>query len=181
MVGCSFGGLILSMLETKRLIIRPFVEEDFEMLCALRSDAEVMKYIGLEYMTPEKIADRLRFYIQSQKRHGFSLSAVILKETDEMIGWAGLQYLDSTDDVEVGYGFDKPYWGKGFATEAAAAWLRYGFEEAGLERIVAVAMPENRGSRHVMEKLGMRYEKNAFHYGYLLVYYAVTRHEFLNL
>lgn len=166
------------MIETERLIIRPFVEEDFETLCALRADKEVMKYIGLEYSTPEKVADRLRFYIQSQKQHGFSMCAVILKETNEMIGWAGLQYLDGADDVEVGYGFDKPFWGKGFATEAARAWLQYGFEKIGLKRIVAVAMPENRDSRHVMEKLRMKHEKNSFHYGHLLVYYAIEKSEF---
>ena len=68
--------------------------------------------------------------------------------------------------------------GQGYATEVAAAWLRYGFEEANLARVVAVADPENAGSRRVMEKLGMRYEKNERHYGKDCVFYAISREEF---
>jgi ribosomal-protein-alanine N-acetyltransferase len=89
-----------------------------------------------------------------------------------------LQPLEDSGETEVGYGFDKPFWGQGYATEAAAAWLRYGFETAGLARIVAVAIPENTASRHVMEKLGMKYERDATHYGHECAFYAITREEF---
>jgi ribosomal-protein-alanine N-acetyltransferase len=106
------------------------------------------------------------------------MSAVVRKSDDVFIGWGGLQPLEETGETEVGYGFDKPYWGQGYATELAAAWLRYGFEEAKLARIVAVAIPENTASRHVMEKLGMRFERNATHYGSDCVFYSITREEF---
>jgi ribosomal-protein-alanine N-acetyltransferase len=112
------------------------------------------------------------------ERYGFSMSPAIRKSDGAFVGWGGLQPLEESGEIEVGYGFDKPYWGQGYATEIAAAWLRYGFEEARLARIIAVAVPENTASRHVMEKLGMRYEKNAMHYGHDCVLYAITREEF---
>lgn len=168
------------MIETERLIMRPFVEDDFDALCKIRSDLEVMKYMGgVESTKPKKIRERFDYYLEHQKKYGFAVSAVILKETDELIGSAGLQRLDDGEEIEVGYGFDKPFWGKGFAGESAKAWLHYGFGNLGLERIVAVAIPENIASRHVMEKLGMTYKKNTMHYGSECVYYAITKEEFL--
>lgn len=168
------------IIETERLLLRPLVKGDFETLCKLRSDEEVMQYMGgAEFAKPEKILERLHHYIDHYKKHGFAVMAVILKETNEMIGSAGLQYLENTDDVEVGYGFDKPFWGKGYASEAAKALLNFGFEKCGLEKIVAVAIPENKASRHVMEKLGMTYIKNKIHYGSDCVYYSITKDEFL--
>jgi len=77
----------------------------------------------------------------------------------KLIGWCGLAFLDKTEEIEIGYGIAKEYWGRGFTTEAATASIRYGFEEARLNRIVAVAMPENITSRRVMEKIGMKFEK----------------------
>jgi ribosomal-protein-alanine N-acetyltransferase len=68
----------------------------------------------------------------------------------------------------------KSYWGRGLATEAAEAALRFGFEIAKLERIVAIAKHENIASRRVMEKLGMKYEKDAYYYNNDVVYYSIT-------
>ena len=167
------------MIETARLLLQPFVEEDLATLCKLRSDPEVARFIGgVEYSRPEKIGERFRYYLEHQQQYGFAVSRVALKETGEIIGWAGLQHLDKTEEIEVGYGFDKPHWGRGYATEAAMAWLHYGFTVLGLARIVAVAVPENVNSRRVLERLGLRYEKNVRHYGFECAYYALSKDEF---
>lgn len=168
------------MIETERLIMRPIVEDDFDTLCKLRSDEDVLRHIGgTEFGKREKIAERFRFYIEHHKEYGFGTNLVILKETNEVIGWAGLQHLDGGSEIEVGYGFDKPFWGKGYATEVAKALLHYGFENLNLNKIVAIAIPENTGSWRVMEKLGMKYVKNDFYYGFECVYYSITKEEFL--
>ncbi len=73
---------------------------------------------------------------------------------------------------------DTPYWGKGLATEAAQASLRYGFEALKLDRIVALAYPENLASQRVMEKIGMHYEKTADYHGITAVWYAITANQF---
>lgn len=156
--------------------MRRFTLDDLDELVRLRSDPEVMRYIGKQ--SREKVEQRLRYYISHYESHGLGMWAVIHKRTGAMIGWCGLVFLDGTQEVEVGYGVARDYWGQGLMTEAARASLRYGFEKLGLERIVAVAMPENSASRRIMEKLGMRYEKMAHHYGHELVYYAIRRGEF---
>lgn len=96
-----------------------------------------------------------------------------------MIGTSGLQPLEDTGEFEVGYNLSEKYWRQGFGYECAMAWLKYGFETAGLERIVAVADPANTGSWRIMEKCGMKYEKTEKHYGMDCVYYAISRSEFL--
>lgn len=167
------------VIETERLLMRPVTRDDLPTLLRFRADPEVSRYLGgPEMSTPEFIARRLEFYLDCHERRGFGMCALLRKPDAEMIGWSGIQPLEDSGEVEVGYGFARPFWGKGYATEAAAAFLRYGFETVGLPRIVAVASPENAASRHVMEKLGMRYEKNARHYNTDCVLYAITREEF---
>ncbi|MBV9211813.1 MAG: GNAT family N-acetyltransferase [Acidobacteria bacterium] len=167
------------LLETPRLLLREFTMEDLDELAALRSDPLVMKYIGEQ--SREKVTKRLRYYISSYEQHGFGVWGVMLKGETKLIGWCGLMFLEETPEVEVGYGIAKDYWGRGLMTEAAAASLNHGFNTVGLERIVAVALPENTASRRIMEKLGMKYEKNTHHYGFDCVYYAVTRDEFKSI
>jgi [ribosomal protein S5]-alanine N-acetyltransferase len=84
------------------------------------------------------------------------------------------------DEVEVGYGMSKEFWGRGIGLECARVWLEYGFKKANLERIVALAEPENIGSWRIMEKLGMKYEKMVEHFGLECKFYAISRDEFLN-
>lgn len=168
------------MIETDRLIIRPFTTDDLGKLIEMRSDPDVNKYLGgTRLQNPGSIAKRLNVYVSTQEKYGFSACAVLWKETGEMVGWGGLMPLEESGDIEVGYGFIKRFWGIGLGTELSRAWLEYAFNDAGLERIVAVAVPENFASRHIMEKVGMRYEKNAIHYDEDCVFYAITRDEFL--
>ena len=167
------------IIETERLLMRPPTRDDLPALIRLRSDEDVSRYLGgREMQTPELLDKRLDFYISCHARYGFAMGALISKADGEMIGWGGLQPLEETGEIEVGYSFAKAHWGRGYATEMAAAWLRYGFETANLARIVAVAAPENTASRRVMEKLGMRYEKNERHYNSDCVFYAIARSEF---
>jgi len=167
------------MLETPRLLVRPFFESDLDWFLALRADAEVVRYLGGPLNTPEFAAKRLKYYIDHHAQHGYAMGVVSLKPSAAPIGWGGLQHLDDGDEIEVGYAFARAYWGRGLATELAEAWLRFGFDRLGVDRIVAVADPENTASQRVMEKLGMRYEKRYTHYGMETVYYAVSREAFL--
>jgi RimJ/RimL family protein N-acetyltransferase len=167
-------------IETDRLRLRPLTFADLPVLQRFRADDEVSRYIGGAAMqSPEAVARRLQFYISCHERYGFGMSAIISKADDEMIGWGGLQPLEDSGEIEVGYGFAKDFWGQGYATETAAACLRYGFEQAGLARIVAVAIPENVNSRRVMEKIGMKFEREAVFYSSTCVLYAITRAEFV--
>jgi ribosomal-protein-alanine N-acetyltransferase len=176
-------------IETERLRLRPFTLEDLPALSSMRAREEVSRYLGTSALqTPEFVQMRLRAYLECYRLHGFGPAAVLEKSGGEFIGWSGLQPLEfgwngelsakAGREIEVGYGFDTPHWGKGYATEAATASLRYGFEEAGLQRIIAVASLENKASWRVMEKLGMKYETTEPHYGSVCVVYAISREEF---
>lgn len=168
------------MFETERLIFRKFVDDDLALLIEQRSDPDVNKYLGgTKLQNPEALATRLQFYISCYESHGFGMCAMLWRPTGEMMGSAGLQPLEGTNEVEVGYSLIKEFWGKGIGTEAARGWLKFGFTKAGLDRIVAVSNQENWASRHIMEKLGMEYEKTEFHYDADCAFYAISKEKFL--
>jgi ribosomal-protein-alanine N-acetyltransferase len=153
--------------------------DDLDALVKLRSDDEVVKYLGGDRVkTREYNEQRLHFYLDSYKKIGVGMCAIIWKETGEMIGTSGLQPLGETGEIEVGYALIKKYWRHGIGFEVAQAWLDYGFNQMNLPKIVAIAHPDNTGSRRIMEKCGMKYEKTEAHYGILCVFYAITREEF---
>ncbi|MBK9162955.1 MAG: GNAT family N-acetyltransferase [Acidobacteria bacterium] len=166
--------------ETERLAFRAFTLDDLPLLIEQRADPEMNRYLGgPERQNTEAITKRFRFYISCYESHGFGMCPVIWKETGEMIGAAGLQPLVGTDDIEVGYSLIPEYWRRGLGLESARAWMDLGFGVHGLERIVAVAHPENAGSRRIMEKLGMTYEKTEEHYGEDCVFYGISRETYL--
>jgi ribosomal-protein-alanine N-acetyltransferase len=170
------------MIETERLKFRPFTADDLPWLIEMRSDPDVYRYLGgTKLQNPEALAKRIQFYIDCYEKFGFGSSVMIWKETGEQIGSAGLQPLEDTGEIEVGYNMKKAFWGRGIGTEAARGWLDHGFGPGGLERIVAIAIPENRASINIMEKLGMTYEKTEDHYGSQCAFYAVSREKYLAL
>jgi RimJ/RimL family protein N-acetyltransferase len=168
------------VLETTRLRLRPPTMLDLEDFCRLTSDPEVMRYLGKGVRTREETQAVLAAAIEHWDRHRFGLWVVEDLREETFLGRCGLRYFQDTPDVELSYSFGRPTWGKGIASEAARASLQFGFGRLHLERIIAIAMPENTGSRKVMEKLGMHYEKNATYFGFDHVYYAISRAEFGN-
>lgn len=167
------------MIETPRLILRPLTRDDLDAFASMNGDAEVMRYIGDG--KPQSRAQtqmRLNAIIEHREQHRFGLCAAIEKATGEFVGFCGLQFLDNTSEVEVGYRLAKRFWGMGLATEAAGATLRYGFDELGLDRIVAVVHPENVASQWVIQKIGLKYVKDARFYNTDVEYHAITRQEF---
>jgi ribosomal-protein-alanine N-acetyltransferase len=168
------------MLETERLLIRPYTHDDLEELIEMRTDPEVYRYLGgPARQNRVEITKRLDFYMQCYEKLGFGMSAMIWKENGETIGGCGLQPLEDTGEIEVGYSLKKDYWRRGIGYECAHAWLKYGFETAGLERIVAVCSEENIGSWRIMEKCGMTCEGMKTAYGMECKFYAISKYEFL--
>lgn len=168
------------MLETERLIIRKFTPEDLDWLIEMRVEPSINKYLGGTRMqNPEAITKRMQFYLDCYEKFGYGQCAMIWKETGENIGASGLQPLEDSGEIEVGYSLLEKFWRMGIGYECAQGWLEYGFETAGLERIVAVADAANTGSWRIMEKCGMSYEKNAEFYGMQCKFYAISKDEFL--
>ena len=147
------------LLETERLILRRFTEADADHLFDLDNDPEVMRYINQGVPTPreviqEKILPQFLDYDESLPSFGFF--AAIEKASHDFLGW--FVFRSTTDDhrqVELGYRFRRVAWGKGFATEGARALIDKGFDELGVERVIATTYQDNLASRRVMEKVGM--------------------------
>ncbi|HMA01056.1 MAG TPA: GNAT family N-acetyltransferase [Gemmatimonadaceae bacterium] len=167
-------------LRTERLVLRPLVLADIEWYARFAGDADVMRFIGRAGpLTREQAEERLARYVRCWAEHELGMFSVRLRDDEQApVGWGGLQPLDGTAEIEVGYAFEKPAWGRGFATELASVVVQWGFEERRLDRIVAVASAENAASRRVMDKLGMRYEGMRPVYGQDSVYYSLTPEAF---
>ena len=151
-----------TIIETQRLRLRKITFEDKDVMFRLYSDPEILRYTG-EPLTKsvEEMERAITARIKSYEDEGFGRWATILKENNQFIGWAGLKYLPEFDEIDVGYRFFQEYWGKGIATEASRAVLDYGFNQLGIEKIIAIAMKENKASIRVMQKIGMEFDKYA--------------------
>lgn len=151
-----------TLLETERLILRCISLKDKEEMYQMYTNAAVHKYTGeplIESM--EEMERAIQTRIINYEKYGYGRWATILKDGMQFIGWAGLAYLPEFDEIDIGYRFLPKYWGKGYATEVSQAILTYGFDNLQLERIIAIAMNENKASIRVMEKIGMHFDKYA--------------------
>jgi ribosomal-protein-alanine N-acetyltransferase len=169
-------------IETERLLLRALTPEDAEDYhAAVAADPDVMKYLPGGVPRPfERTLQSIAFFEQTWRDAGLSGLGVVVKAENRLIGQCGLIRIpgspDDAPEVEVFYAIAKAYWGQGIVTEAARAMLAYGFTQAGLERIIAVAAPQNTASRRVMEKLGMQFEGiTSQYYNADLAYYSLTR------
>jgi ribosomal-protein-alanine N-acetyltransferase len=146
-------------IETERLLLRPFRHDDAEPLHAIWGNPAAARFGGA-YRRPETVEDTRRYLVPilaGQAERGYASWAVVERAGGRLIGDCGLFPADDAGpDVELAYGLAPDVWGRGYATEAARASLRAGFEELGLERVVADVDPSNRASVRVLEKLGMR-------------------------
>jgi RimJ/RimL family protein N-acetyltransferase len=166
-------------IETERLRMRRYVLEDADEHLRIISAPEFLRHMGPQFRpTRDKVLFGYGRIAEHWLRMGYGEWALELKGEGRLFGYCGLRHLVPTDEVELFYGADPAYWGRGLVTEAARAALRYGFGRAGLARVMAVTDKENRGSRRVMEKCGLRYERDDFYFGVPVVYYALNRGDY---
>ncbi|GAB5416568.1 MAG: GNAT family N-acetyltransferase [Crocinitomicaceae bacterium] len=166
----------LPTLETERLLLRPFRIEDVPSWYIINKDPEITRYTGDGgVVSKEEIERRIREHVLGDySKYGFGRWAVVHKENDELIGFAGLKYMPDLDVVDLGYRFKQDYWGQGIATEASRASLKFGFETLGLTQIVAYILPENVGSEKVLKKLNFSFVRSIVEEGELEHEYVLT-------
>ncbi|MDO7854372.1 GNAT family N-acetyltransferase [Hymenobacter convexus] len=156
--------------DSARLHFRPLTAADAPGMFALDSDPAVHRYLGGVggQMVTElaQSTDTIAFIQAQYAAVGIGRWAVLRRETDEFMGWAGLKLVagpvnGQRDFYDLGYRFRPQFWGQGYGSEAAQAWLEYGFQTLRLPRICAYADAENAGSRRILTKIGLR-ESNEF-------------------
>ena len=144
------------ILETERLILREMCQSDFPLLCKHLQDEEVM-YAYEHAFSDAEVQEGLDKQIQNYNQYGFGVWAVILKENKELIGHCGLsmQPCEDRELLEIGYIFQKAYWHKGYATEAAIACREYAFDKLNADEVFSLIRVNNIASQHVAQRNGM--------------------------
>ncbi|MDE6763330.1 MAG: GNAT family N-acetyltransferase [Oscillospiraceae bacterium] len=151
------------MLETERLYLRKLTQSDFASLCKILRDEETMYAYGGAF-DDGMARDWLDKQLARYNEYGFGLWAVVLKETDEIIGQCGLTMQDwnGREVLEIGYLFQKKYWHNGYATEAAKACKEYAFSKLGAEEVCSIIRDTNTASQNVALRNGMKKQNEIF-------------------
>jgi len=160
-------------LETSRLVMREFREEDGEGMYQLNFDPEVIRYTGDDpFVSIEAARDFIRQY-DAYRRFGMGRLTLLLKNSLEYVGWCGLKYDPDSTETDLGFRLLKKFWSKGYATEASLRSVEHGFKDLKIEKIIGRAMRENIASINVLKKTGMVFEKEFEAHGGICVQYCI--------
>lgn len=152
------------ILETPRLLLREMRYEDAQALFDMDCNPNVHTYL---WQKPVVHIDEVHAYIdmvrQQYNDNGIGRFVAIIKETNELIGWTGIKFVNdhiengNTNFYDYGYRLNEKFWNKGYATEASIAWLDYGFNQMNIKEMNAYTHAENRASNHVLQKVGFNF------------------------
>lgn len=162
-------------LETDRLILRMFREEDFEPYARFCADPDVMRYIGGQPYSRLEAWRHMAYMIGHWQLRGYGHWAVEEKASKQFIGRLGFLNPEGWPGFEIGWTLGKEYWGKGFATEGAHRALKYAFEEMGKLHVISLIHAENLASIRVAERLGEQVEGQTTIMGIPVLIYGIDR------
>jgi len=164
---------------TDRLRLRPFQPDDLDALHAFFTQREVRRYLlDDELVSRQWVAEEISGSIASFKRYGYGQWAVFLDQAVPLIGFCGYRFFHQPVELQLLYGIEPGHWGRGLATEAARAMVRFGFEQLDFKSVVASTDAPNTASVRVMEKAGLSFEKRLVIDGLDTIYYSLSRPEF---
>ncbi|MET9958418.1 GNAT family N-acetyltransferase [Streptomyces sp. NPDC006326] len=154
----------MTEIRTPRLLLRRWTDDDVVPLSEINADPEVMRWIGDgSTLDPEQTADEIERWEEEWDEEGFGVFAVELLASGELIGAVGLSVPEFLPEVLPAVGISwrlgRPFWGQGYASEAAHATLEFALQDRGLDRVVAINRAGNEESENVIRKLGMVSER----------------------
>ncbi|TQK44050.1 RimJ/RimL family protein N-acetyltransferase [Streptomyces sp. SLBN-118] len=175
----------MTEIHTPRLLLRRWREDDLAPMAEINADPQVMQWIGDgSVRDAERTAEDIERWEEEWDEEGFGLFAVELLASGELAGFVGLSVPAFLPEVlpavEIGWRLGTPYWGQGYASEAAAATLEFALTDRGLERVISIARLGNDASENVMRKLGMHLDRETTHpvSGFPLHVYAIDLTEY---
>jgi RimJ/RimL family protein N-acetyltransferase len=176
MTNPAYAGPVIPELVTERLLLRGLQESDLDAYAAICADAEVRRYLGDGRPLERPAAWReIAIFLGHWDLRGFGQWAVVERASGEFVGRAGLWQPEGWPGLEVGWVLGRPYWGHGFATEAAGASLELAFGTLGARRVISLIRPDNRRSIRVAQRLGERYDRQVALSGTVHHVYAIDR------
>lgn len=163
-------------IETQRLILRDFQPADVSELAPILNNPQVMEFSPTGILSASQTKEKIDSFINSYQAMGYGKWAVVYQETSELIGYCGIsiEQIDDVDEREIGYRLAPQFWGIGLATEAASAAIQYGREQLRLPYIMGVAERKNKASIRILEKLGMKYQKETMFDGIMMDVYRLN-------
>ena len=170
------------ILETSRLILRPFAADDLDSMSELMANKDFMRF-SMGPMTREQVQGFLD-KVSGWDRDGLpSQFAMILRSSGTLAGYCGFFHheVDGKMEIEIGYRLQRDFWNRGLATEAARAVRDHGFRDLKLEYVISLIHPDNQASRRVAEKNGMTLERETTFRGFPTFVFAITRKEWMRL
>jgi RimJ/RimL family protein N-acetyltransferase len=162
---------------TERLLVRRYRREETELIGRLMRDRRV--FFWQTRPVTDRDIDETMEHILDLDPCSFGWFAAFRRGDGDFVGGALLQPLPGTDEIEIGYHLVPQHWGRGYATEAAAAVLDHGFRDMRHERIVAVILPDNERSLRVIGRLGLPYIEERIHTGHRVRFFALSRSDYL--
>lgn len=174
--------MLIPEIETHRLRLRGFREEDLDAYAEMCGDSEVMRYIaeGKPLSRPESWRNMAMMLGHWQLR-GYGMWAVEERSSGEMIGRIGCWKPEGWIGFEIGWTLRRTYWGRGFATEAARAAREYAFSKLQRSHVISLIRPQNYASKRVAEKLGEKQEGTTKMFGGEAVIYGMSREDWLTI
>jgi ribosomal-protein-alanine N-acetyltransferase len=168
-----------AIIRTARLSLQPLTLDDLDSIHALWTNPGVRLFLfDDQIISREQAAAELNESIDRFEAHGCGLWGARLREQPELIGFCGFRFFHDPPQLQLLYGFHPDHWSKGFATEAARAMIRFGFERAGLDSVIASADAPNLASLGVMERAGMSFDRRETVNEMDTVYYRLDRRDF---
>ena len=170
----------IPIVNTPRLTLIEMTANDLDSWAHLIfADSEVMQYMPGSVTHPHaRATHRLGEISTDWREHGYGVWKVIERSSGAFAGYCGLGYLPETNETEIDYGFARPHWGKGYATEAVRASLKFAVDYTKIQRVIGLVMPGNKASANVLVKCGFAFVKCAAYFGYELDCYEINRGKF---
>jgi RimJ/RimL family protein N-acetyltransferase len=161
-------------LQSERLILRPFREEDLDDYASMMGDAEVRRFLGSGPLSREDAWREMAYLIGHAQLRGFGFWAVE-DASGRCVGRIGFNQPEGWPGFELGWMLARPYWGRGYATEGAHAALSHAFDELGRDHVISLILPENRASIRVAERIGETLEGSTEVRGFRVSIYGIRR------
>ena len=159
------------------MLLREYLPEDLDHFLTMLTNRKVIRYlIHTEPWPRDKVAEWLNSCQARWDAYGIGFWILEHKDSGGPIGWCGLNKIKESDEIEVLYALDEPYWGQGLATEAASFSVRYGLTALGLDEIIGLVIPENIASARVLEKSGLTFVGKARYFDHDLLKYFVRNY-----
>ncbi|NFA61011.1 GNAT family N-acetyltransferase [Clostridium sporogenes] len=160
---------------TKRLFLRRFQVDDFENYYDILKQEEVSRWLGSgKRRTKQDLIITMKNFEKHWVENNYGVWAVRNRENNELIGHCGFDILEDTKETELLYAFDPKSWGKGYATEASMAAIKFLSENFKINYVVALIYPNNNRSSNVIKKIGFEYKGIEKHFGVELLYYKLN-------